>query len=164
MDEKNKKPRWRLNVFDIVIIVVVLAAAAALLLIWRGSGKSTTAVVNTKPVHYTIELTNLENGVGEKIKAGDTIYDSAKKYVMGTVVTVSIGPTVSPVKNLETGDTVMAEVPNAETAIVELVCNAAETDAEIKAESGYIVRGGEKVQAAGPGYAGLGYIVNVARG
>jgi hypothetical protein len=163
MESNTKKPRWRLNVFDIVIIAVVLAAAAALLLIWRGSGKSSKAVVDLKPITYTIELDRMEAGTAEKIKIGDTIYDGAKKYIMGTVVSVTVKPSQTAVKDLENGNVLMEDIPGKETALVTLTCSASETDAQITAESGYIIRVGEKVQAAGPGYAGLGYIVIIDR-
>jgi hypothetical protein len=163
MDAKNKKPRWRLNAVDIVIIAVVLAAAAALLYLWRASGKSSTAAANLKTVTYAIELSQMEHGAAGRIKEGDVIYDSAKKYVMGTVISVSVEPAVTPVKNLETGDTVLSRIPDQETAIVRLECRASENDAQITAESGYVIRVGEKVQAAGPGYAGLGYIIAIDR-
>ncbi len=103
------------------------------------------------------------DGTAEKIKTGDTIMDSTKKFIMGTVDSVSIGPTIISQPNRQTGDTVQSQVPGKETATVELVCGCSATDSQITAASGYLVRVGEVVHAAGPGYAGLGYIVAINR-
>ncbi|UOO38589.1 DUF4330 family protein [Oscillospiraceae bacterium CM] len=164
MDNKTKKTRWRLNVFDIVIIAVVLIAAAALLYFWRASGKSTTATTGTRQIHYTIELSDMLDTATAKIQPGDTMLDSTKKFIMGTVVSVTMGPTVTPEKNLNTGDTVLSEVPGKVTATITLVTDCSVSESEIKAASGYLIRVGEEVAAAGPGYAGKGYIVAFERG
>lgn len=163
MENKQNKPRWKLNIFDIVIIVAVIIAACALIFIWRSSGKSSAPSLTSKPVHYTIELSGMVGGSAEKIKAGDAIIDGKKKLIMGTVVSVTLEPTTTAVKDLETGDTLSSVVPGCETAIIELVCDCSATDSVISAESGYIVRVGEEVQAAGPGYAGLGFIIAIDR-
>jgi hypothetical protein len=162
MENKQSKPSWKLNIFDIIIIAVVIIAAGALIFLWRFSGKS-SATVNYKPVHYTIELNSMRGDSAEKIKEGDTIMDSTKKFIMGTVVSVSVGPAKIAETNLETGDIVLSELPNQETATVTLVCNCSASDSQISAESGYLVRIGTEVSAAGPGYAGRGYIVAIQR-
>lgn len=163
MENKQNKPRWKLNIFDIVIIAVVLIAACALIYVWRASGKSSVPSLTSKPVHYSIELDGMLAGSAEKIKEGDTITDGKKKMIMGTVVSVSIAPATTAVKDLETGNTLRSEVPGKETATIELVCDCSANDMEILAESGYVVRVGEEVQATGPGYAGHGYIIAIDR-
>ncbi len=162
MENKQKKPRWKLNIFDMIIIAVVIIAAGALLFIWRYSGKSDSAVV-TAPVHYSIELNGMLQGTSEKINVGDTIMDSTKKFIMGTVVSVTPGPATTPETNRETGDTLPSVVPGKESAVIELVCDCSSSDTEIKAESGYLIRVGVEVSASGPGYAGKGYVVAIER-
>lgn len=163
MENKQNKPRLKFNIFDVIIIAVVIVAACALIFIWRNSGKSGSTAI-TKPVHYTITLDGMASGSSGKIKEGDTIMDTTKKFIMGTVVSVEIAPATSPAKNLETGDTVLSEIPGKETATIELVCNCSSTDAEITAESGYLIRIGNEITASGPGYAGKGYVVAIERG
>ncbi len=163
MDTQNEKPRWKLNGFDIILIAVVLVAAAAVLFIWRSSGQSSAASVSTRTVSYTIELQKMVGETAYEIKTGDTIVDSAKKYVMGTVESVTVAPATDPKIDLTTGDTVNSEIPGVLTALIELSCDCSETDSAITAASGYVVRIGSEVQAAGPGYAGTGYIVAIER-
>jgi hypothetical protein len=162
MENKQKRPRWKLNVFDIVIIAAVIIAAGVLIFIWRNSGKSRSAAA-TKTVRYTIELCNLLEGTSEKIKKGDTIMDSTKKYIMGTVTKIMTEPATRPEPNYETGDTVQSVIPGRETVFIEIVCNCSDTASEITTESGYLIRIGSEVTAAGPGYAGKGYIVAIER-
>lgn len=162
MESRENKRRWKLNVFDIIIIAVVIVAAGVFLYFWRFSGNSSTAV-NTTPVHYTIELNGMLEGTSQKIKEGDTIMDSTKKFIMGTVVSLTVMPATTTEVNLETGDTIEVEVPGKEAALIEIVCPCSSSDTEIKAESGYVVRIGSEVTASGPGYAGKGYVLAINR-
>ena len=161
METQNKKPRWKLNGFDIILIAVVLVAAAAVFLLWRSSSRSSD--VSATSVRYTIELEEMAGETAYQIKAGDTIVDSVKKYVMGTVESVSVMAATEWKTDYTTGDTVMSEIPGKKTAVIELVCDCNMSDAEIAATSGYVVRIGAEVQAAGPGYAGTGYVVAIDR-
>jgi hypothetical protein len=163
MEKKQNKPRWKLNVFDVIIIAAVIIAAGVVLYLWRFSGNSSNAAA-TIPVRYTIELTGLLDGTSEKIQEGDTILDSTKKFVMGEVVSFKREPTVMPQKNYYTGNTVSAEIPGRETVLIEIVCNCSVSAAQITAESGYVIRIGAEATAGGPGYAGKGYIVAIERG
>ncbi|SHH92116.1 protein of unknown function [Sporobacter termitidis DSM 10068] len=163
MENKQNKPRFKISIFDIIIIVVVIIVACVLIFVWRSSGKSSNPAANTKSVHYSIELSGMLAGTPEKIKTGDTIMDSDKKFIIGTVESVSIAPATSDTKDYMTGDTLRSEVPGKETATVALVCDASSTDSQITAASGYVIRVGQEVHAAGPGYAGLGYIVAINR-
>ena len=163
MENKPNKPRFIISIIDIIIIAVVVVAAAALLLVWRSSGKSSNTAANAKPIHYTIELNGMVGGTAGKIKAGDTILDSDKKFIMGTVESVAVGPAMSPAKNSQTGDTRLTEVPGRESAKIVLLCDCSSTESQITAASGYVVRVGNEVHAAGPGYAGVGYVIGVNR-
>ena len=162
METQNKKRRWKLNGFDIILIAIVLVAAAAAFLLW-GSSSQSSGSVSATPVHYTIELEEMIGETAYEIKAGDTIVDSVKKYVMGTVESVTVVAATDWNTDYTTGDTVMSEIPGEKTAVIELVCDCNVTDAEIAATSGYVIRIGAEVQAAGPGYAGTGYVVAIDR-
>jgi hypothetical protein len=163
MENKPIKPRMKISIFDIIIIAVVIIAAGVLIFVWRPSGKSSGTAIVTTPVHYSIELSGMVQGAAEKIKEGDTIMDIDKKFIMGKVESVAIAPATTPGKDLNTGDTVSALVPGKETATIELVCDAAASETEVKAVSGYVIRVGNEVHAAGPGYAGAGYVIGIDR-
>ena len=161
-----KKIRWRITVFDVLIMAVVVVAAAAALLVWRstgGSSKTPSSALNTHTLRYTIELTGMAGDTADLVSEGDTIIDSTKKYIMGTVLSVDVTVTTTATKNLETGGKVNSEVPDKHTATIVLECTCTETDAQIYTTSGYLVRVGEEVQATGPGYAGLGYVIDIER-
>jgi hypothetical protein len=164
MQTNNERPRWRLNGFDIVIIAVVLAAAAVAFLLWRSSGTGAGTSGGTQKVHYTIELEEMVGDTAHRVQVGDTIVDSAKKYVMGTVEAVEVVPATETKTDYTTGDTVTSEIPGKLTAVVHLECECTMTDYEITAASGYVIRIGSEIQAAGPGYAGTGYLVAIDRG
>lgn len=164
MQTNNERPRWRLSGFDIVIIAVVLAAAAVAFLLWRSSGTGAGASGGTQQVHYTIELEEMVGDTAYRVQVGDTVVDSAKKYVMGTVEAVEVVPATDTKTDYSTGDTVTSEIPGKLTAVVHLVCECTLTDYEITAASGYVIRVGSEIQAAGPGYAGTGYLVAIDRG
>ena len=163
MDKEKNKPRWKLTGFDIIIIAVVLVVAAVVFMFLRSSSQTSTTAVSTRSLSYTIELRNMADETAYLIKEGDTIYDSAKKYIMGTVESVTIEPATSAQVDLTTGDTVTSEIPDKLTATIELVCQCTETDTAITATSGYVIRIGAEVQATGPGYAGTGYLVAIER-
>jgi hypothetical protein len=163
MENKPARPRLKISIFDIVIIAVVIVAAGALIFVWRMSGKSSDTAVNARPVHYTIELNGMVQGTAGKIGAGDTIIDGDKKFVMGTVQSVTIGPATSLTPNRENGDTLQSVVPGKEMATIVLVCDCSSTDANVTAASGYVVKVGTEVHAVGPGYAGIGYIIAINR-
>jgi hypothetical protein len=110
---------------------------------------------NTHPLYNRVH--RLLDGTSEKIKEGDTILDSTKKFVMGTVTSFKREPMIMSEKDFQTGNTVSAEIPGRETVLIELVCNCSASDAQITAESGYVIRVGAEATAAGPGYAGKVY-------
>lgn len=162
MENKQSKPRWKLNIFDIILIAAVIIAAVVFIFIWRNSGKSSNTVA-THTVHYTIELSGMLEGTSEKIKKGDTIMDSTKKFIMGTVTNLMAEPATKPEPNYETGNTVQAVIPGKETVFIELISDCSATESEITTASGYGIRIGTEVTAAGPGYAGKGYLVAINR-
>jgi hypothetical protein len=162
MENNKSKPRWKLNIFDIIIIAAVIVAAGVIIFIWRNSGKSSNTAA-TYSVRYTIELSGMLEGTSEKIKVGDTVMDSTKNFIMGTVTNLMVEPATKPEPNYETGDTVQSVLPGRETALIELACDCSSTESQITASSGYSIRIGSEVTAAGPGYAGKGYVVAINR-
>ncbi|NLM83775.1 MAG: DUF4330 family protein [Clostridiales bacterium] len=163
MSAKNEGFRWKLNVFDVIIMVVVLVLAAALILVWRNSGRSNISVMESRPVRYKVEISSMLPDGANAIKPGDLIYDSVKKYALGTVEDVTLEPARRLSKDMETGRTIYAEIPDRLTAVLDVVCDCYETESSISTTSGYTLRVGANVYIAGPGYAGAGYIVAISR-
>lgn len=153
------------NLFDVVIIGVVLLAAVVFLL-WQRGGTAASIVTNTETVtvQYTIELVGLENGTEQLIQVGDNLLDNVKNCSMGEVLSVEISTTTRQAKNMETGETVLSEVPWQKTAVIVLETTCNESESALTTADGYVVRAGDTVSAKGPGYAGKGYILAVSRG
>jgi hypothetical protein len=90
------------------------------------------------------------------VSEGDTIIDSTKKYIMGTVLSVDVTVTTTATKNLKR---VEKSIPKSRQAHGHhrSGMHMYGDGRQIYTTSGYLVRVGEEVQATGPGYAGLGY-------
>jgi len=163
MSGKNGSFRWKLNVFDVVIMAVVLVLAAALVIVWRNTGKSNISVKVTRPVHYRIEINGMVPDGALSIKEGDQIYDSVKKYDLGTVKSVKLEPARRQTKDMVSGRTIYADIPDRLTAIIEVVCDCTDDVSSVSTASGYTLQVGKNVFVAGPGYAGSGYIIAISR-
>ncbi|HHT17453.1 MAG TPA: DUF4330 family protein [Papillibacter sp.] len=163
MSSKNQGFRWKLNVFDVIIMAVVLVAAAALIIVWRNSGRSNISVMESRPVRYRIEINGMVPDSAIAIESGDLIYDSVKKYALGTVQDVTLEPARRLSKDMETGRTILAEIPDRLTAVIDVVCDCYDSESTVSTTSGYTLRVGQNVFVAGPGYAGSGYIVSILR-
>ena len=112
------KMKFKLNFFDAVIILIILAAGAvALWLLYKPGDASSASVSSDGTVTYTVELTNMLPDAAEKIKEGDIVSDNVQKYTMGTVQSVEIQPYTVSVKDYNTGNYVISQVPDRVTAV-----------------------------------------------
>ena len=159
-----EKKKSFFNLFDVVIIGIVLLAAVVFLLWQHGSGTSIVTNTESKTVQYTIELSGMENGTEQLINVGDELIDNVKNCSMGKILSVDIHPTEQLVKDMETSEYVLSEVPWQKTAVIVLEADCNESDSTITTQEGFVVRGGDSVSAKGPGYAGKGYVLSVSRG
>ena len=162
--ENKKRGLFRfINLFDIVVLALAGVLLAVLLLVGRGTGAVDASPSATFTCRYTIELTHMENGTAELVAPGDTLMDKVKKYNMGTVISVEVGPTLEQVTDAETGRKVIAQVPDAATATIVLEAAATESETQILVDGGFLVRRGLSVSVNGPGFWGSGYIIGVER-
>ncbi|MDE6107493.1 MAG: hypothetical protein K2F83_02315, partial [Oscillospiraceae bacterium] len=103
-----KETKFRLgdlfNLFDIVVLAVAVLLAAVLIFISRGAGKEATTVV------YTVEFTNMQNESASLIQPGDSLVDRVKKFDLGKVLSVEVGPTYTQRNDHVEGGT--REVPS----------------------------------------------------
>ena len=164
MANKPVKRRWRLNVFDIVIIVVVITAGFFLLRAMRSGGSGIVSSGRNVTLHYTVELNSMGHDAASLIKPGDVLVDRVEKHTLGTVVSVSVGPARTLSKDLTTSNFILAEIPDRETAVIEVTSDALETDTDFTVGGGFAVKCGMHVSVVGPGYSGSGFIIGVDRG
>ncbi|MDR0838341.1 MAG: DUF4330 domain-containing protein [Oscillospiraceae bacterium] len=160
----KSKFKLRLNLFDIVIIILALAAGFLLLRLSNADGGGGTVLNPGKQLtaRYTLELSNLPLGTAELIKPGDRLTEVVEKRFVGSVVSVEITPYLTTSKDTYTGDFILTEVPERRSAVITLDLPASDTGSEINA-SGFVLRGGINLSVTGPGYAGVGLVINVER-
>ena len=79
MDENNKKIRWKLNLFDLLVILVVLAVAAGVVFLRYQQSRASQASQSegTAPgsatVRYVVELTEMPLQAAEMVQPGDEL-------------------------------------------------------------------------------------------
>jgi hypothetical protein len=154
--------KWRLNFFDAAIIAVVLVAAFVFIRLQGGAGILPNAGTSAT-VRYIIELTNLPKEAVDRIQTGDSITDKVEKHAMGRVTDFTVEPFRVSAKDLSTGEYALHEVPDRYSARLVLEASSIVSATNITVDSGYIVRCGIEVSALGPGYGGVGYIVDIMR-
>lgn len=155
---KNKKIFGIINFFDIIIILVVVCVAAGLYLFTNKE-----VVVETKPLVYTLEITDLPTGFSENISVGDNLTDNVKNYHMGKVVKAEAVPSTKITNDYTNSKIVESVVPERENVIITVEANVTESESDFKVDGSYVVKAGKEVSIKGPGYAGVGYILTVER-
>jgi hypothetical protein len=152
------------NLFDCIIIALVIVLAVGFLW-WRGVlGRSDDSASSTRTLRYTVELTQMYGDSAQLIQVGDTLVDGARKYSLGTVVSVEVGDCMVTSHNYETGADTSVPLPGYQTATVVLEAECSETDTQLTVGGGYVVRAGGTVNVRGPGYAASGNIITIERG
>lgn len=143
------------NLFDVVVLLVAVALGAILLLASRGSDKSETTV------RYTVEFTNMQNNTAELLQVGDELEDRVKKYDLGTIISVEVGPTVNYLADQVNGGSHDQLSKTLQTATVVIEAPASETEQEILVSGGYEIKIGTGVSAKGPGYSCYGTVLAI---
>jgi len=152
----------RVNAFDIAVVVIVLIAAVAWYMLNRTQTTDTPEVGNE--VTYFVELTDMREGFGELISAGDVLSDGAANYDIGTVAGVTVEPQLTLTTDLENNVLNYVETPNKERVVLEITAPVTETDKAILLDGEYALRGGTSISVVGPGYRAAGTVLQVVRG
>jgi hypothetical protein len=163
-EQKPNKFKFRINIFDVIIIAVAIAAGFLLLRLSNADGGGGTALNPGAAVtaRYTLELGNLPVGTAELIKPGDKLTDIILKRTIGNVVSVTSSPYYMGSKDYYTGNMILTTVPEREAAYIIVELAAIDSGNEVAA-GGFPVRAGTQLSVSGPGYAGVGMIVDVER-
>lgn len=170
MDENNKKIRWKLNLFDLLVILVVLAVAAGVVFLRYQQSRASQAsqsegtAAGSATVRYVVELTEMPLQAAEMVQPGDELVERTRKEAMGVVQSVEVGLTRTLTKDQNTGNYHFVEVPEQYTATIVVEDTATISDSSIVSSGGLEIRAGTSVRVFGPGYYGSGYIISVERG
>lgn len=157
-----KESKFRLkdlfNLFDIVVLAIAVLLGVILVLFSRGAGKESTTVI------YTVEFTNMQNGTAGLIQPGDSLVDRVKKFDLGKVLSVEVGPTYNQLTNTLEGGTKEAASQTLQTATVVLEAPATETEQDFLVSGGFLIKIGTSVSAKGPGYSCYGTVLAIEKG
>lgn len=160
MDMEQKKPRKRLNFFDLLIVLLLLAVVAVAYLL---SHDSTPTAKNIIPRTYTVELPRLELGMKDYVSVGDTVTDNIKNYAIGTVTDIELQPSTNTVLDEEHEIFRQAVLNDRVTLVLTIEVDTVETDSAVDTLSGYTLRTGTSVSlTAGQLYA-AGTVLSVSR-
>lgn len=153
--ERKFKFKDLFNLFDIVVLALALVLGAAVLLISKGAGQKEITV------RYLVEFTNMQNNTAELIQVGDELEDRVKKYDLGKVISVEVGPTVNYLADQVNGGSHDQLSQTLQTATVVLEATATDDPQSILVSGGYLIKIGTGVSAKGPGYSCYGTVLAI---
>lgn len=156
--ESKFKFRDLFNLFDIVVLIIALLLAVILVVFSRGAGKEQTTVI------YTVEFTNMQNGTAGLIQPGDSLVDRVKKFDLGKVLSVEVGPTYTQIPNQIDGGSKEVPSERLQTATVVIEAPATETEQDFLVSGGFLIKIGTSVSAKGPGYSCYGTVLAIEKG
>lgn len=146
------------NLFDIVVLAIAVILAVILVVFSRGAGKEATTVI------YTVEFTNMQNNSASLIKPGDSLVDRVKKFDLGKVLSVEVGPTYTQHNNQLEGGSYDVASQTLQTATVVIEAPATETEQDFLVSGGFLIKIGTAVSAKGPGYSCYGTVLKIEKG
>ena len=160
MEKENKKGRGLFNIFDFVLIAVALALGALLILAGR-SDPGTSALETSDEVTLAVE--EVEQYVVDGIKVGDPVFDRAKKYSLGTIEAVEVGPFEKSVIDYENHRQIMAVEPDRYTVTITLASTAKIDRNGVVVDGGFEMQVGKNISLKLPGIAVYPLVVGIER-
>lgn len=162
MEQKTPKFRLRLNLFDALVLIAALAAAAVMG--WLALRPQETETPAARTVEYTVVFQRVPEGNGALVQPGDQITDTVRNYAMGTVTSVRTEPAVYQALNQEEGCYQDSVVAGYEDVYVTIESACTDRGDALILSSGYDdLRVGHTAYMRGPGYLGVGPIVEIVR-
>ncbi len=167
MEKERKQRRSIFNLFDLVLIVIAVALGVILFLNARQDEDPAAGTVGLTGdrvnVRFTVEIQEAEEVVTDILKEGEPLVDREKKYNLGTVESVEVGPAFRAVTDYETQTYRLTEVPGLYRALVTVTTEGVADERSITVDGGYVVRVGKTVYGKVPGGAFSGTIVAIER-
>ena len=156
----GKAKKGKFNLVDLFLMLIILAVVAAVVTYLVPNVSK--AVTEENDITITFEFRQVESDFVTNIKSGDTVYNSSKNYLLGTVKTVENYAYTVLVYNSETGAAEMKEVEGLKNIVVTVAAKAIYTDG-----SGYSVNGeriavGNSYNISLPDFSGSAYCIEVS--
>lgn len=160
----EKKKRRFLNAFDIAILLLI--AIAVFILFKLGVFGSQTKVANDtiQEVTYVLKIAPIRFGTEENISVGDELFETVRKTSVGTITDIEVEDLPYYALNGDTGEYVESYVEGEKQVYLTIKAQCVVTKKEISAVDGQLIRCGESFNVNGPGYFGLGVVVDIERG
>lgn len=148
---------------SIMDIIFVIAAIIALFLLKQFSApQKVNAGPNDVKINYTIELYSKPTGFSDNIIVGETLYESAKGYIIGEVTNVYELPYIEDTPDMLSGRIRSAEVEGLSNVYIEVETLAQVSDNSINTGQ-YEIRVGSSIFVKSKSFASTGFIVKVWR-
>lgn len=87
-NEKNNRKKIRISIIDVLIVITLIACIAGGFMHYKVYEKN-NEVVTSDVCSVSVMLSEVENDVSAKIKAGDVVYFKDNDTVFGTITEVS---------------------------------------------------------------------------
>lgn len=155
--EKKESRAFRVNVVDILITVVIAGVITFGAFMIASAFGVDTAEKTDYTVLYTLQFRGMEPEYADKIAAGDTVVEAAKRFNLGTVTAVSTEPYVKDVYDEATGEMVAATHPDNITMNVTLTADGYYVDGSYYI-NGSRVAVGVGISVHAKNFAGTGYV------
>jgi len=156
-----RKFKFKPNLMDLLILLVIVAAVVALLYIFVWSETSVSLNGDSGAQHkltYVVEVTELEEEYADRISVGQTVVDSSKKMVIGTVTAVESHPYMYMGTNREEGTLALTPQDDAITLYVTVEADAV-MNGYAFAVNGYDIYVGKQIYMSLPGFVCQGFCI-----
>ena len=153
----------KFNLMDCLIVLTVVAViAGGLFVLSNLKGGSSTAGAKEITLRYTVELAKEDQAIMEQFvsaaERGDKCFVGEKERAEAVIKEVTYTPAKELTTNTRTGEAVWAEVPDKYCVNVTLESKGSDTDTEVVAGGGAMIKVGAETSVKGKGYAGYGFI------
>ena len=155
--DKRGKVFGIINVIDLTIIVVIVVAALAAGAYFSVSDNGNGA---GQKITYEIEMQRQTKTFADSVEIGDTVSDSEKNIVIGTIINKNVTPATQVNPDLEQGKYVKSTVPDAYNVVITVEADAIVSDKNILV-NGLEIKTGIEFYAKGKGFVSNSFILGI---
>ena len=159
----KKSREGKFNVVDFFLLLIVLAIIAILVVYFIPGASDRIAATDKTDITFTVEFKGVDSDFVANVNAGDTVYDSSKNFMLGTVKAVENYAYTVPVYN---GSEVaeMREVEGLKNLVVTVTASAVYTDEEGYSVNGERIAVGCAYNISFPHFSGEAYCIELTTG
>lgn len=152
--------KGKFNVVDGILVAIALVIVATMV-IYLVPGLLNVAAEDTE-ITFTLEFKGIDSEFITNIKNGDTVHDSSKHYILGSVKSVENYAHTVLVYNEETKTANMKEVDGLKDIIVTVTVKAIYTEGQGYSVNGERIAVGRAYNISFPDFSGSAYCIEVS--